>query len=60
MDFYSLNKVLMSSLGANRNSRTTLRDKRKDLEELARKIYDTTKLWCDWISRYGRKYRSER
>ena len=37
MHFYSLNKVLMSSLEVNRKSRTTLRDKRKDLEELARK-----------------------
>jgi len=58
MHFYSLNKVLMSSLGVTRKSRTTLEDKRKDLEELARKIYDTTKLWCDWIGRHGRKYRS--
>jgi hypothetical protein len=37
MDFYSLNKVLMSFLGANRKSRITLRDKRKNLEELATK-----------------------
>jgi hypothetical protein len=58
-----LQKLLISSLGVKRKSRTTLKEKgsarqRAKLKKRFELNYDPTKLWCDWISRHGRKYRS--